>query len=253
MSEHTAGSENARKPKPLSEKSQVTLRTALITMIGSVLIAALTTFGTIFAAQSTVAEATEGADRARRRLAEVNNGISQVEAQQGKTAIPIGTIVAYAGPITDEADLKDKGWLPCDGRAVSRSEFGPLWKVLQKTWGEGDGGSTFNLPDLRGVFLRGVDPKGLNDPDAKNRVASLQKGKEVVGSIVGSYQADALVKHDHPLPRPIFVHARSFKGEEDQDKPLKDSRGNLFMDHTGDTGGAETRPKNAYVFYIIKY
>ncbi|MGE4169567.1 MAG: phage tail protein [Candidatus Margulisiibacteriota bacterium] len=49
------------------------------------------------------------------------------------------------------------GWLPCDGRAVSRATYGSLYAKIGTTYGSGDGTSTFNLPDLRGVFVRGRD------------------------------------------------------------------------------------------------
>ncbi|MEM7179570.1 MAG: phage tail protein [Spirochaetota bacterium] len=64
--------------------------------------------------------------------------------------IPVGTITTFAG-ITPP-----QGWLLCDGRAVSRTEFPDLYVVLKEVeevngqgWGSGDGSTTFNLPDGR--------------------------------------------------------------------------------------------------------
>jgi microcystin-dependent protein len=45
------------------------------------------------------------------------------------------------------------GWLVCDGQAYSRSTYAALYTALGGTssrWGQGDGFSTFNVPDLRG-------------------------------------------------------------------------------------------------------
>lgn len=47
------------------------------------------------------------------------------------------------------------GWLVCDGSAISRTKYGELFNVLGSTFGGGDGSTTFNLPDLRGEFIRG--------------------------------------------------------------------------------------------------
>jgi len=48
-----------------------------------------------------------------------------------------------------------KGWLLCDGTAVSRTTYLELFTVVGTTWGAGDGSSTFTLPKLAGAFLRG--------------------------------------------------------------------------------------------------
>lgn len=49
------------------------------------------------------------------------------------------------------------GWLLCDGAAVSRSTYSPLFAAIGTTYGAGDGSTTFNLPDLRGRVPVGVD------------------------------------------------------------------------------------------------
>lgn len=41
------------------------------------------------------------------------------------------------------------GWLRCDGSAISRETYAALFDVLGSTWGDGDGNTTFNLPDFR--------------------------------------------------------------------------------------------------------
>lgn len=47
-------------------------------------------------------------------------------------------------------------WLLCDGRAVNRTEYAELFNVIGTGFGGGDGINTFNLPDYRGKFLRGL-------------------------------------------------------------------------------------------------
>lgn len=49
------------------------------------------------------------------------------------------------------------GTLACDGSAVSRQAYKELFQVLGTKAGAGDGSTTFNLPDLRGLFLRGLN------------------------------------------------------------------------------------------------
>ncbi|MBX4336509.1 phage tail protein [Bartonella raoultii] len=65
------------------------------------------------------------------------------------------------------------GWLICDGKAYSRITYRSLFEAIGTAWGAGDGFSTFHVPDLRGVFLRGLD-SGRNI-DAQRDFASIQK------------------------------------------------------------------------------
>lgn len=64
---------------------------------------------------------------------------------------PIGTIHSYAG------STEPKHWLFCDGRELSRLEYKRLFDVIGTTYGEGNGSTTFNIPDLRGRIPVGLD------------------------------------------------------------------------------------------------
>lgn len=62
---------------------------------------------------------------------------------------PTGTVIAYA------SSSIPAGWLQCDGSAKSRTTYSALFGVIGTTWGSGDGSTTFNIPNLNGVFPRG--------------------------------------------------------------------------------------------------
>lgn len=64
--------------------------------------------------------------------------------------MPIGTVLAYYGT-TPPAHT-----LACNGAAISRTAYAELFAVIGTTAGAGDGSTTFNLPDLRGQFVRGT-------------------------------------------------------------------------------------------------
>ncbi len=49
------------------------------------------------------------------------------------------------------------GWLECNGNAVSRTTYAALFAIVGTTYGAGNGSTTFNLPDMRGNFMRGWD------------------------------------------------------------------------------------------------
>lgn len=98
-----------------------------------------------------------------------------------------GTIspIAYSGVPT--------GALVCNGQAVSRATYAALFALIGTTWGAGDGSTTFNVPDFRGVALRGTDEgRGL---DASRAFAS--------------YQADLFASHAHGVNDPAHAHSIS--------------------------------------------
>lgn len=69
----------------------------------------------------------------------------------GSDSTPVGTVVSFATPNLP------LGYLLCDGRAVSRTSYADLFALIGTTFGAGDGLTTFNLPDLRGRVVAGLD------------------------------------------------------------------------------------------------
>lgn len=72
-------------------------------------------------------------------------------------SVPSGGILAFA------RSSAPAGWLVADGRAVSRTQYVDLFNAIGTTFGPGNGSSTFNLPDLRGAFVRGWVSNGTID------------------------------------------------------------------------------------------
>ncbi|MEW6314628.1 MAG: tail fiber protein [Pseudomonadota bacterium] len=118
------------------------------------------------------------------------------------------------------------GWLKCNGAAISRTVYAALFSRIGTTFGVGDGSTTFNVPDLRGEFVRGWDDaRGVDS-----------------GRSFGSAQADDLKSHTHAISGPTGAGY---------------SRGHIsytgYPDTSGATGGTETRPRNIAMSYFIKY
>ena len=69
------------------------------------------------------------------------------------------------------------GWLPANGAAVSRTTYANLFAAIGTLYGAGDGNKTFNLPDLRGEFLRSWDSgRGV---DGGRKFASFQDSQNL--------------------------------------------------------------------------
>lgn len=105
-------------------------------------------------------------------------------------ALPAGMLLPFAG-----GTLPD-GYLLANGSPVSRTSYAALYAAIGVTYGAGDGSTTFNLPDGRGVVLRGLDNgRGLD-----------------TGRALGSYQADSFASHGHGVNDPSHAHGVSDPG-----------------------------------------
>nr|DAR99674.1 MAG TPA: tail fiber protein [Caudoviricetes sp.] len=70
----------------------------------------------------------------------------------------IGSASALTGMIIASASVNiPEGFLLCDGSAISISAYINLYNVIGNAYGNGNGSTTFNIPDLRGEFIRGAD------------------------------------------------------------------------------------------------
>jgi microcystin-dependent protein len=163
---------------------------------------------------------------------------------------PVGTIIAYAGDaITQQATLKSSGWLLCDGSEFDKDgEFQELFAAIGTAFGGTS--STFNVPWLQGVFLRGVSPAASSsDPDVASRTAMQPGGN--IGPKVGSYQG-----YGTAPPRNTFQGRFKKQYSKSCAKiagPDAATFGSGTNTATVSGGDFETRPWNKYVHFLIKY
>lgn len=105
-----------------------------------------------------------------------------------------------AGEIhTFSTETPPSGYLECNGQAVSRTTFSRLFTAVGSKYGDGDGTTTFNLPDYRGQFLRGFDNTSGIDIDATTRT---DRGDGTTGDAVGTKQTNATLAHNHTIDPP---------------------------------------------------
>lgn len=144
----------------------------------------------------------------------------------GRTGgVQAGTVAYHA------ASTAPSGWLKCDGSAVSRTTYAALYNAIGVTFGLGDGSTTFNLPDLRGEFMRGWDDgRGVDS-----------------GRVFGSAQAHQMQSHTHSV-QVIGNGTITGGGYPNGDDPA----GPAYT--TGSAGGgSENRPRNIALLAIIKF
>lgn len=76
--------------------------------------------------------------------------VKKLDGQEARWYAPAGMVVPFAGAAVPD------GWLLCDGSEVRRGDYMDLYMAIGEKYGEGNGSTTFNLPDLRSRVVAGV-------------------------------------------------------------------------------------------------
>jgi microcystin-dependent protein len=198
--------------------------------------------------QVDVADGTTGQDTtlgAGIKTAHIQNGAitsPKLDANLAGAFVPTGGIIAYGGL---EGSIP-AGWVPCDGRSLdgSLAQNAALFAAIGTIWG--GTGFLFNVPDFRGVFLRMINTTSTGQAlDAfKDPGEAGRKKRDNVSPAtgVGSYQTDMIGEHNHSNVS-VIGHDGG---------PGVSSSMASYSPTGAPTGFNESRPKNAYVFYLIK-
>lgn len=141
--------------------------------------------------------------------------------QSTKAASPPGKIAPFA------QSAVPAGWLACNGASVATATYPALFAAIGYTYG--GAGAAFNLPDLRGEFLRGAD--GGRGVDA--------------GRVLGSWQAGQMPYHTHSISSSPSGGNDGFEGAANSGASQSGGAG-------GTENGSENRPRNVAVLYCIK-
>lgn len=159
----------------------------------------------------------------------------------GIGSLPAGTILSYF------ANPPPSGTVECDGLSYATTFYPVLYAAIGCAAGCADG-SHFNVPDLRGVFLRGwnhgvTTTTYVGDPDAVSRSTIATGGSS--GDNIGSYESSTFTSHYHTSN---FVQTGG--GFTGSNAAINGTASPQFDSNSA--GGRETRPKNMYVLYAIK-
>lgn len=172
-------------------------------------------------------------------------GVANPAGGTAKFSLPVGVIVPFAGdPSAQAAELLSAGFQVCDGSGLDTTTYAGLFDLIQYTYGGSD--AVFNVPDLRGCFLRGVDGNSGRDPDAATRAAPSKTGSG--GDAPGSFQTSQIGSHSHSYDElDMSNYHRSDDGLAGDCQKATSCAGT-----TSSTGGSETRPVNMNVAWMIK-
>ncbi|QQS12024.1 MAG: tail fiber protein [Rhodospirillales bacterium] len=169
----------------------------------------------------------------------------------------LGEIRAFAFPYDPSSRfcqmLARAGWMYADGRSLTHRAHHDLWEVIQNRWGTTEAGSQFNIPDLRGRFIRGdfsnaTPDDGVRASHFNDQRAASNAGGEATG--VGSLQMSAVGPHRNglihgvplgnlPASSPFWAACYVGSGYGEANPPAVVEQ------------GLETRPQNVALSYWI--
>lgn len=140
--------------------------------------------------------------------------------------VPVGSISYYPGLIAPSK------WFVCDGAAVSRATYSSLFEVIGTTYGEGDGSTTFNLPNAQENIIAG---NGLMGGVSANRLTGRPGG--INGNILGAKGGE----RDHTL---LSTEVPAFSGTTSEGGAHSHPSQSGVLRRTGSLTVATTGSKN---------
>ena len=199
-----------------------------------------------------------GADGSNGQMLQTNgSGALSFTTVQG---VPSGSVFCMA------VATVPSGYLECNGAAVSRSTYSVLFAVIGTAYGTGNGSSTFNLPDLRGEFVRGFDNgRGVDSGRSIASSQSSQFGQHNHNVSASSSSSVTDPGHQHSMSVGFFNSvnsggALSFKDAGTSNRINTNTTGISVSTSTsisqsnrgGTSNSSETRPRSIAMMYVIK-
>ena len=154
-------------------------------------------------------------------------------------AAPVGSLIVHA------AQTPPSGWFECNGATKSRTDYADLFNTIGTAYGEGDGSTTFNLPDLRGEFVRGWS-HDRTDVDSGRVLGSWQHGSHI------PHDTDSANAHTIPTAESAIAHQLEpptlTTGISQMWAALQGSN-----NQTPNTYYSSVKPRNLALMYCIKF
>lgn len=166
--------------------------------------------------------------------------------------MPPGAVISFAG------STAPVGYLLCDGSAVSRTDYPNLFAAIGTTYGEGDGSTTFNLPNLKDKFIQGSGTNAVGTEMSAGLpniwgefgyIKSLNSGNY--------YQAVNVSNGCFKSSRSITTNPASAMATKFEESDTKSGTGVIVLNATNSSsiyGNSDTvQPPAVVMNYIIKY
>lgn len=165
----------------------------------------------------------------------------------GATPVSTNDRAVFTGEVrmfSGTAATKPTGWLVCDGSAVSRTTYSALFAVIASRYGDGNGTTTFNLPNMASYF-----PIGVADGTGTGSAGSMS------GSTDGHTLTTAEIPaHTHTIPRYRQAGGSySLYGDGAYGDTIDSGSIGGSGSHTHTLTAAVPTPANVKFIFLIKY
>ena len=160
--------------------------------------------------------------------------------------VPVGAVFHFA------ASTAPTGFLKANGAAVSRTTYAALFAITGTTYGAGDGTTTFNLPDLRGEFIRGwADDRAV---DTGRAFGSAQAAET---NLLSHTHSSTVTAYGGGSQGTLTYGAGWTEAYNQQSEQYENNPAVVSLTYTtggpSPAGGAETRPRNVALLACIKF
>lgn len=151
--------------------------------------------------------------------------------------VPIGTIMPYSG------NEEPVNWITCDGRELNRFKYEDLFAIIGTTYGEGDGSTTFNIPNLKGKI-----PVGFDSEDGDFNAVGKTGGEKTHNLTINEMPA-----HNHIVNTDGYcTNVSSGSGFTVPNANTVGVRANVWTSQTGGNGAHNNMQPYLVQKYIIK-
>jgi microcystin-dependent protein len=181
-----------------------------------------------------------------------DGAVTQAKLNSSVTFVPAGAIMPFA------MNSAPTGWLAANGTAVSRSTYAALFSALGTTYGAGDGSTTFALPDLRGIFVRGsgtqtIDGNSYSGTFAAKQADDLKAHTHTATTASAGSHTHTTAGRYMTVDGGANVTAFGGPGTYPYRSDVNAAGAHTHSVTVNSTGGTETRPANIALLYCIKF
>lgn len=172
---------------------------------------------------------------------------TKLETTAQQSLVPAGAVMPFA------MNSAPSGWLAADGSQVSRTTYATLFAAIGTTHGAGNGSTTFNLPDLRGIFVRGSGSQTISGI-TYNKAFAAKEGDAFQSHGHNTYVGGSLAGYQSFSGSGFtgFVPSAGTTNADANDMQMTATNLITFLEGTPRTA-SETRPANIALLYCIKF
>lgn len=166
---------------------------------------------------------------------------SQIAKEFMNVLVKVGDIKASVIPQNHD------NWILCNGQAISRSDYAELFEIIGDKFGQGNGVTTFNVPDYRGKFLR-----GLGGNSASNIYSKQAEGLPNITGSFASVPTSTDYSGSKALSSERYITSQNFSSSGSYNRPWRSIDFDASKSNNLYGASSHVTPENYAVYWFIK-